>query len=313
MDENKYKEELKANGVELDGLEEKTDTKEKEPESEDDGDNAEKPATDTEHQEEESDDEAGEKSEADTEEKKSHLQEPEKPKKRTIYQEYKEKKAEVRTEKERADIAEKERDELARKLAEATDAKRGDDADEAEEDAVKYAEKIGADPDLVKRIITDARKGLKPEFDEALKNDLKEFREWKSSNKKVIESQAFNDEFQQTLPTLKEYFPTATQAELDVIKQELDTISHTKDWHDKSLKYIAFEHKDKLSAHISPRKRGIEPREKKDIDESEKEFNPSPDFSKMSVKEMDAWNQTYRNAGKSEGLLRGADGKKMII
>ncbi len=58
----------------------------------------------------------------------------------------------------------------------------------------------------------------------------------------------------------------------------------------------------------------MESRERKDvITENTYEFDPNPDFSKMTQKERDEWESQYRQAGKSDGLLEGAGGKKIIL
>lgn len=302
-EEEKYQETLKAEGVDLPELEEKTDPEEEA----DEADEPEKPVTEPKTDDESEDDTTP----ADED---STLQTPEKTHKRSIYKEFKDQKFKARTEKERADVAEKERDELQQKLDTLSQAKKdGDPTDLAEKDLLNYAAEVEANPELVKRIIAYTKKNAPAEIPEELRSDLNEFKTWKNDQKKATESQAFEQEFSASLPSIKEFFPTANDTELSAIKKELDTISHTKDWHDKSLKYIAFEHKVQLSALITPRKRGMESRERKDAGEVTTDFDPNPDFGKMTVKEMEAWNNQYRSAGKNEGLAKGRDGKKFII
>lgn len=290
-EEEKYKQELAKAGVDLPELKEEA----------------------TEEESEEA--EAKEETKVETEEPKSEplKDQPKEQRKRSIYDEYKDRKAELKTEKELRETAERERDELSRKLEDATRAKGTENADDAEEDAMAYAKKVGADPDLVKRIIEDARKGLEHKPDEALQKDLADFKQWKVANAKTIEQSMFNDEFEKVLPSLKQQYPTASAEEMSAIKKELDAISHTKDWHDKDLDYVAFKNADKLSALVSPKKRGMESKGRKDVEAIEYEFDPNADYAKMSPKERVQWEKQYKEMGKSEGLITDAQGKKLII
>lgn len=305
-EEEKYQASLEAEGVELDEFVEKTEDKaDPEPEKEKE---SEKPVTEPDEDEPEVDPKKKPEEDPNLQTKKPESH------KRSIYHDLKNTQKEVKSERERADIAEQKANDLQEKLDAVSKAKdEGKSSAHAEDDLKTFLEEHEVDPVVAERLIAEARKGIKPEIDEETRNDLAEFKAWKQDNRKVAESQAFEKEFTASLPSIKEFFPTANDSELSAIKAELDTLSHTKEWHDKSLKYIAFEHKDTLSALITPRKRGMESRERKDTTEVEAEFNPNPDFSKMTVKEMDAWNKTYRDAGKSEGLTVGANGKKFIL
>ncbi len=292
-DEEKYQQELKKAGVELPELKEGDDKK---PEAEDKKPEAEKPEGDDKKPED-----------------KAPLldKKPEEPRKRTIYDDYKDKKEELKSEKELREKAERERDELQQKLDKAS--KPGAEI-EATDDAVAYAKKIGADPDLVQRIISDARKGFEPKTDESLKKDLDEFKTWRTSNAKTIEQQLFNDEFEKTVPSLKTLFPTINDDELKNVKKELDTLSHTKEWHDKSLDYVAFKNQEALSKLVSPRRRGMESKERKGDEAISSEFDPAADLSRMTPKERTQWEKDYKNFTKGDGgLVEGANGKKIII
>lgn len=291
-DEEKYKEDLKANGIDVpeEKVEEKSETVEEKTE---------------------------EKSDVDAskiEPLKDKPKEPEHPQKpRTIYDDYKDLKKDRTTEKDRADNAERERDEWRTKFEAISSADPGKDKSDAEKDLRTYATENGADPDFVERIIAEARKGLKPELDEETKRDLADLKAFKAANSKSIEQTMFNDEFERTTPTFKKLFPTATSEELSAVKSELDKLAHTKEWHDKSLGYIAFENQDTLAALVSPKKRGMESKGHKDVELDTFEFDPEADYSKMSPKEKEAWEKQYKEMSKSEGLATNAQGKKLII
>lgn len=241
---------------------------------------------------------------------------PAEPKpKRSIYDDYKEKKAEWKTEKERADHAEAERDELKARLEASSNADTPRAQADADEDAVAYASKIGADPDLVKRIIDDARKGfeVKPSTDPELIKKIEKFESWEVQNRQLLEKQMFDEEFTKVSPSIKELLKIKDDADLQLIKKELDTLSHTKEYHDKELEYVAFKEKDKLSLLVTPKKRGMEPKGRKDVDTSSFEFDPNAYPANGTLQEREAWEAAYNSMGKSEGLATGANGKKIII
>lgn len=294
--EKQYMEDLKANGVDLPELEEKADDPQ-EPEKE-----PEEPATDPDP----------EKSEGD--EPEDDTQTPEEPRKRSIYQEYKEKKSELKTEKELREQAEKQRDELQAKLDAIANASDKDNPSSEEVlDAVAYAEKIGADPDLVKQIIADARKGVKTELDPEVAKSLERFQKWEQENKQQLDKQAFEAEFSKITPVIKEFFPTVNDSELKSIKENLDKLSHSKEWYDKDLEYIVFKNRDTLSTLVSPRKRGMESRERKDEPTDSFEFDSNADLSKMTPLERDKWETEFRKAAQTDSLMTSSNGKKFLI
>lgn len=298
-EEKIYQQQLEASGVELD-------------EVDDAGDEGDKP----EEPEKEPEVASTEKEDDEPEDKDEHLQDkpkgPAKP--RSIYDDYKDKKSEAKIEKERADKAEGEVAVLRAKVQELSDAKPGRETKDAEKDLRTFAIEKGADPDLIDRIVAEAKKGApQAQLDETLKQDLAEFKEWKKGNASAIEQREFDREFKTLVPSLKTQFPTATEAELDAIKAKLDTVSHTKEWHDKSLDYVAFKHQAELAALVSPKKRGMEGKGKQDVDVVEGDFDPNADLSTMTPKQRQAWETTYRQSGKRTELSTGKDGRKLFV
>lgn len=291
--EEKYKEELKAAGVALPEAETTEDTSEDESE-------AEKPES-----------KVDEKSDTEDESNAPITTKPEEPRKRSIYDDFKDEKKSRKEAESRAEQLGRDNAELRAKIDTATDNKGADI--EAGDDAIAYAKKVGADPALVERIIKDARAGSKPEVDETLKKDLEDFKAWRAQNSKSIEQQMFNDEFERTVPTLKDLFPTINDDSLKAVRQQLDAISHSQEWHDKPLDYIAFKHKDQLAALVSPKKRGMESKSRKDTESFSTEFDPEADLSRMTFKERDAWEAEYKRLTKSSGLVTGSTGKKLLI
>lgn len=243
-------------------------------------------------------------------------EEPEAPKdelpgpreKRSIYDEYKDKKVELKSEREAREQAERERDEWKAKAEAVANAPTPEKKQEAQDKFEEFAKKINADPDVIREMRELFVQDIKPtssltDADRAL---LEEARAAK-------EAQMFEAEFKTVTPTLKEFFPTANEEEIEAIKKELDDISHTKDWADKSLDYIVFKQKDKLAALVSPKKRGIEPKAPKDAPASESDFDPTADISSMTPEQREAWYAKYQALGKSEGLASDGQGRKIII
>lgn len=299
-EEEKYQKELKDAGVEIPEAEAKP---EKEPEKE-----PEKPAKDAPAAEEP-------EKEPKKEEPDPLKDEPKEPqRKRSIYDDYKDKKLEAKTEKDLREKAERERDELKQKLEALGKAETPEEKKEAADDLEAFAAEIKADPAALRKMRDLFLKDFKLPTDEALKKDLDEFKAWKTQNASAIEKQAFADEFQKATPKLKELFPNASPEEMTAIREKLDAISHTKEWHDKSLPYVAFEHKNELSALISPKKRGMEGNQRKGDEGADSfEFDPNADYSTMTAKEREAWEAKYKELTKHDGLVTGANGKKIIL
>lgn len=243
-------------------------------------------------------------------------EEPEKPeevieRKRSIYHDLKEKKHELRSEREAREQVEQERDELRRRLEEIQGAN-GSDAEKSK-DVVKYAEEVGADPVLVQRIIEEARAGVKAEIPEDLKNGLEEFKSWKQQNAELMDKQLFEKEFVQAIPSIQQMFPNATQEEITAMKSELDKLSHSKEMHDKELDYVVFKNRAHLESFVSPKKRGIESRGRIDSDDNSTEFNPNVDFSKMSPAQLETWEKTYAKAVEQDRERTTMSGGRKVI
>ena len=239
--------------------------------------------------------------------------EPKEQRKRSIYDEYKDKKAEAKSEKERADKAEADAAELRKRLEAYEQAETPAERREAQDDIDAFAKEIKADPSVLRKMRDLFVAGIKPPTDEALAKDLADFKAWKEQNAAQMELQMFDKEFQSITPQLKEYFPNATDEEMASVRKELDTISHTKEWHDKSLDYIAFKHRDQLNALVSPKKKGMEPKGRREGEAPEFEFDPNADLTKLSPEARAKWEEKYHELTRMDGLATSAEGKKIII
>lgn len=240
------------------------------------------------------------------------VEEPKVERKRTIYDDYKEKKAEVKSEREAREEAEHERDELKRQLESLQDPDRVEKKEDPK-DVLEYATEKGADPELVRRIIDEARAN-QPKLDPEISQRLDRFESWQKQNAHVLEKQMFDEEFAQAAPKLKELFPGATAEELTAMKPELDKLSHSKEMHDKELDYVAFKNREHLSTLISPHKRGMESKGRNQVEDNSFEFDPSADLSRMNFAQQEAWNKMYQSAVATEKeKLHTSAGKRIIL
>lgn len=294
--EQKYREELKAQGVELDEPENESEDKPKE---------------------EEKDEAKPEPDKGKGEEPKSEplqTKEPKEQRKRSIYDEYKGKKEELKTERDLRETRDRENEELRQKLAKYEAADTPEEKKEAKDELEQFAEEIKADPAALRKMQALFTKGLTPGVDPELKKDLEDFKQWRTKNSAAIEKQEFEDEFKDAIPKLDKLFPKMTDAERGAVKAELNTLSHKKEWHDKSLGYIAFENQDTLAALVSPKKRGMENRDRKDAIDLDTEFDPNADYGSMTPAQRVVWEEQYKAAVEQEkGIKTDARGKKTLV
>lgn len=295
MDEEQYKKELADSGVDV--------VEDEKPETTDDEANAPKDEAPEEKNDEDNRDKDDENLNSQPEAKET--------KKRSIYDEYKDKKAEVKSERELRQQAERERDELKQKLENLGNATTKQEIAEAKDDIDAFAIARGLDPEAIKQMKALFLKDVKPAVDPEIQAKLDKVLEFANNNSKAIEAQQFEQEFaSEGLPAVKEFFPTINSDEIASVKKEIDRLAHTKGFEDKSLDYIVFKNKDKLATLISPKKRGIESKSRTDGQELSDDFNSQPDFSKMTYKELLAWQEKYEKMAKDDSS---SQGKKILL
>src|SRR5665213_1636433 len=115
--------------------------------------------------------------------------EPKPQRKRSIYDDYKDTKKDLKSEKDRREQAERERDELQTRLEAIGKAETPEEKQEATDDLESFAKEIKADPATIKKMRDLFLKDYKPATDEALRKDLDEFKAWKSQNAGIVEKQ----------------------------------------------------------------------------------------------------------------------------
>ncbi len=247
------------------------------------------------------------------EEPKEVLPDPIETKKRSIYDNYKEKKSELKSERELRENFETENTELKAKLEALQNADTKEEKKEALDDIDELAKEINADPAYLRKLKTIFLKDVKPTDDESLKKDLADFKDWKTKNQEVIEKQLFEDEFSTVLPQIKSDFPKISDEEMKSVKQSLDKLSHSKEYHDKSLDYVVFKEKENLTALISPHKKGMETKERKDVASDDFDFDPNVDITTLSAGDQEKWEKHYRKSLETEELVNDSSKGKMIM
>lgn len=241
------------------------------------------------------------------------LPEPKEQHKRSIYEEYKEKKAELKSEREQREQVERERDELRAKLEAVSHADTREERQTASDDLEAFAQEIGADAQAIRKMRDLFLKDVKPSTDPALAEKLEKFEAWQQENSKTLEKARFQEEFTSVTPTLKELIPNVSDEEMKLIQAKVDELAHTKEYHDKDLDYVIFKNKETLSKLVSPKKRGMESKERKDVVEESFDFDPNADYSKMTMKEREIWEEGYKKYTSGEGIVKDTQGRSLLI
>jgi len=288
MTEEEYKKELAENGVEVQEepiAEEPEEPKPTEEESEEDESEEEAPLTD----------------------------EPKKERKRSIYDEYKDTKRDLKSEKAAREELSAQLDAYREKYGDLSADATPEERQEALDEIGAFAQKIGADPATIREMRSLFLKDAGVPAD--IVEDIKEFKTWKEKNQEVLEKQQFEQEFKEVVPTIRELFPTVSQDELDIVKEKIDELAHSKDWHDRDLDYIVFKNKAALAPLISPRKRGMENkgRNREEGESTSVDLSKPLDYSTATAGEIEAYEKAYKDATRSDGLSTDGNGKKILI
>lgn len=305
-----YKKELEEAGIDLP---ESNDPPESEsPDDKDETDSKDSDKSNSADKPEDKKRDSDESDKGDQEDPQKPLETQPKERKRSIYDDLKDKKHDLREEREAREKAERERDELRTRLNALSEADSPIEKKTASSDLLEYAIEKGADPELVQRIVDASSNAAKAQIDPETLKDLAELKAWKAENTQVIEKQLFAKEFAEAIPKLQSLFPNATSEEFDAMKERLDVLSHTREMHDKELDYVAFKHRDELSKLISPHKKGMETGKKNLKEDNTFVFDPNADLSTMSMSERTAWEKSYEQLSQSESKKLHS-GKKILL
>jgi hypothetical protein len=183
-------------------------------------------------------------------------------KKRSIYDDYKDRKREAKeaselaaSEKARADAAEARATELQALLEKKDDAKTPEERKEAKDDLEAFAENEGLKPDALKDLVGIIEKRLpKPEGGVLTPEEAAEWRTERARAKAAAEDQAILSEGSK----VKEQLAISDDTELQTVMKEVVRLAHTKEFHDKEVDYIVWKNKDALSKLVSPKKPSFE-------------------------------------------------------
>ena len=186
------------------------------------------------------------------------------PKKRSIYDDLKDKKQEAReaseraeAEKARADAAEAELAKLRGKPPEATVTPEKKDEPIDELDA--FAKEQDMDPVALKRLteILASRipaSQLSPEE----KQTLADLTAFKADADAREARRAEDDAILATAPTVKEQLAITDDKELSTVMAEITRLAHTQKYADKEIDYIVFREREALAKLVSPKKASFE-------------------------------------------------------
>lgn len=238
------------------------------------------------------------------------------PKKESIYKAHKEKKRALREEIAKSTDLEKklaEKDakiEELQKLADAATTQK--EKQEVKDEIEQLASEYNLDPSFLKKLSSTLLNEVKPSITKSVDPESA------SKIQKIVETQEFNEEFEETLPFIEETFGKLNDSDLKNVQSELNRLAHTKEFHDKDLDYIVFKNRGQLNSVITPKKRGIETKTRNEEKEAEEEssfdFSQTPDFDNMSDAQVKAWEVEYNKLkGKKTGLTTGPNGKKFFI
>jgi hypothetical protein len=191
---------------------------------------------------------------------------PEQPvKKRSIYDDLKEKKHQAKEWQDVATAALKATGlelqgnesaaELQALLAKKHEAKTPEEKKEAKDDLDAFAEQEGLKPEALKGLIDIIQKRLPPQESSVLtKEEAEEWRAERARAKQASEDQAILSE----APKVKEQLAISDEAELDNVMKEVVRLAHTPEFHDKEVDYIIWKNKATLAKMVSPKKASFE-------------------------------------------------------
>jgi hypothetical protein len=179
-----------------------------------------------------------------------------KDKKRSIYDDYKEKKHEANEATARAEAAEAKVAELTALLDAKKDADTPAKEEKADDDLEAWAKEEGLTPQQVERFakIIASRIPVSGLSDED-KQLLAGAKEMVAERQRAKEDQAILE----TAQNVKQQLAIHDDAELQAVMKEVVRLAHTPEFHDKEVDYIVWKNRDALAKMVSPKKPSFEP------------------------------------------------------
>jgi hypothetical protein len=127
--------------------------------------------------------------------------------------------------------------------------------DELEE----YAKEHGLDAPALARLAEVLGKRIPPaQLSQADRQELETLKGWKATKDAEEQRAAEDREVLATAPTIKAQLEIHDDAELDTVMKEIVRLSHTKEFADKEVDYIVWKKKAELSKLVSPKKPSFE-------------------------------------------------------
>lgn len=185
---------------------------------------------------------------------------PEEPiKKRSIYDDYKEKKQEAKDATARAEAAEAKAAELQALLEKKDDAETPAEKKEAKDAIEAFAEREGLKPDSLRELTKIIVEQLPKQPSGLTEEEAAEWRADRAKAKAAAEDNAVLAEASGVKAQLAEFgSPVHDDAEFQKVMAEVVRLSHTKEFHDKSVDYIVYSKRKELAKLISPKKDSFE-------------------------------------------------------
>lgn len=234
-------------------------------------------------------------------EDKSEDKKPDEPlqtKPRSIYDDLKDKKRDLKEAKSELELAQAtiaEKDKLISELTEkAKKAETPAEKQAVEDEIAQIAEKIGADPEGV-QILTDflTKKLVKPAGVDITPEDLEAIKGFRQTKAQQEEQARFSSEWNSFEPALKQDFPHISSSELETVKAVVDKLAHSERYADKEIDYIYFKEKNNLTKLISPKRQSYEGVDSKPAPEN---ADTEVELSSKSTP-MDAQKQIFKQPG----------------
>jgi hypothetical protein len=193
-------------------------------------------------------------------------EQPQDPKinKRSIYDDYKDKKQEAKDAKAEAEAAKARVVELEALLQKSANAQTPADQSVADEDLKSFAETEGLSVEGLKKLTDFLGKRIgNAKLPDDIEKELGELRTWKQSTEatqqRVNEDREIDAQAPVVKTQLKEFgHEIHDEAEATAVMNEIKRLAHTKEFHDKPLDYIVYARRAALAKMISPKKPSFE-------------------------------------------------------
>lgn len=117
-----------------------------------------------------------------------------------------------------------------------------------DEELSKLAEELNASPDQINKLLQVFEKRIQKQIGtQSLTPELQEVLDSVREQKRVADEVAhFNKEWDSILPDLRKQYPNASESQLALAKEEMDKLSHSKEFHKYPLDYIVYRQSKKF-------------------------------------------------------------------